>query len=712
MRHLVAKARISAVLAAFAVVAGLGGQALAAASPWWEHDQGAVRLIASSDAAGNAESVAIGLHFRMKPGWKIYWRSPGDAGFPPRPNWAGSENLAAAAVSWPAPTRFEVLELQTLGYKDEVVLPVAVSTFEPGKPVNLRAKVPFLTCDDICIPYTAELKLDLPAGAETTSREALLLQKFQSRVPRAAGAAFDVDKAEVASSGDKRALLISVRAAEPLAKPDVYVEGPDALAFGAPEVRLSDGGRQALLRVAVTAAKAPGPDLSGTKVTLTVVDGTRAIEKKVALAAATTSLPATADRESGGSSLLVILGLAFLGGLILNLMPCVLPVLSIKLLSVVGHGGGDRRAVRAGFLASAAGILVSFLVLASAAVALSSAGRAVGWGIQFQEPVFLVVMIIILTLFASNLWGLFEIRLPGAIADTAGHVGGGHSLGGHFLVGAFATLLATPCTAPFLGTAVGFALSRGPLEIYAVFAALGVGLSAPYLLVAAAPGLATRLPKPGPWMVTLRRVLSIALAGTALWLLTVAAVQTGYAIAAMIALLMVTMAVALWQLRHLPANARGATWGVVGALCVFAIVATVSLRAPSGPASPVADKVWRPFDRAAIAAEVDRGRVVLVDVTADWCLTCKVNKALVLDRNPVLDRLTSDGVTPMRADWTRPDPLISDYLKSFGRYGIPFNVVYGPGTPNGEPLSELLTTDAVMAALNRARGGATKLSKR
>ena len=712
MRYLVAKARISAVLAAFALVAGLAGQALAAASPWWKHDQGAVRLIASSDAAGDAESVAVGLHFRMKPGWKIYWRSPGDAGFPPRPNWAGSENLAAAAVSWPAPTRFEVLELQTLGYKDEVVLPIAVSTFEPGKPVNLRAKVPFLTCDDICIPYTAELKLDLPAGAETTSREALLLQKFQSRVPRAAGAALDVDKAEVASSGDKRALLISVRAAEPLAKPDVYVEGPDALAFGAPEVRLSDGGRQALLRVAVTAAKAPGPDLSGTAVTLTVVDGTRAIEKKVALAAAATSLPDAAVGESGGSSLLVILGLAFLGGLILNLMPCVLPVLSIKLLSVVGHGGGDRGAVRAGFLASAAGILVSFLVLATAAVALSSAGRAVGWGIQFQEPVFLVVMIIILTLFASNLWGLFEIRLPGAIADTAGHVGGGHSLGGHFLVGAFATLLATPCTAPFLGTAVGFALSRGPMEIYAVFAALGIGLSAPYLLVAAAPGLATRLPRPGPWMVTLRRVLSIALAGTALWLLTVAAVQTGYAIAAMIALLMVTMAVALWQLRHLPANARGATWGVVGALCVFAVVATVSLRAPSGPATPVADEVWRPFDRAAIASEVDRGRVVLVDVTADWCLTCKVNKALVLDRNPVLDRLTSDGVTPMRADWTRPDPLISDYLKSFGRYGIPFNVVYGPGTPNGEPLSELLTADAVMAALNRARGGATKLSKR
>lgn len=711
MRHFVAKARNSLILAGIALAASAGGQAFAAASSWWEHDQGAVRLIAASDATGAAESLAVGLHFRMKPGWKIYWRSPGDAGFPPRPNWAGSENLADAAVSWPAPTRFEVVGLQTLGYKDEVVLPVAVSTFEPGKPVNVRAKVPFLTCDDICVPYTAVLSLDLPAGAETTSREAGLLQKFQSRVPRAPGATLDVDKAEVASSGDRHALLISVRAAEPLAKPDVYIEGPEALAFGAPEVRLSDGGRQALLRVAVSAAKGRGPDLDGTPVTLTVVDGARAVEKKVSLTAAA-SVPVAAGRETVGASLLVILGLAFLGGLILNLMPCVLPVLSIKLLSVVGHGGADRHAVRAGFLASAAGILVSFLVLATAAVGLSSAGHAVGWGIQFQEPLFLVVMIIILSLFASNLWGLFEIRLPGAIADAAGHAGGGHSMGGHFLVGAFATLLATPCTAPFLGTAVSFALSRGPFEIYAVFAALGIGLGAPYLAVAAMPGLATRLPKPGPWMVTLRRILSIALAGTALWLLTVAAVQTGLAIAAMVALLMVTMAVALWQLRHLPSDARGATWGVVGALCVLALIATVSLKDTAPPVTTVADKVWRPFDRGAIAAEVRRGRVVLVDVTADWCLTCKVNKALVLDRNPVLDRLVSKGVTPMRADWTRPDPAISDYLKSFGRYGIPFNVVYGPGTPQGEPLSELLTTDAVMAALNRAAGGTAKVSAR
>ena len=527
------------------------------------------------------------------------------------------------------------------------------------------------------------------------------------------GAALDIDKAEFASSGTKKALLISVRAAEPLKKPDVYVEGPDTLAFGAPEVRLSDGGRSALLRVAVTAAKEPGPDLSATPVTLTVVDGARAIEKKVGLVAAASTPAAVApEGDSGGESLLVILGLAFLGGLILNLMPCVLPVLSIKLLSVIGHGGADRRAVRAGFLASAAGIVVSFLVLATAAVMLSSAGQAVGWGIQFQEPLFLVVMIIILTLFASNLWGLFEIRLPGAIADAAGHAGGGHSLGGHFLVGAFATLLATPCTAPFLGTAVGFALSRGPMEIYAVFTALGIGLGAPYLAVAAMPGLATRLPKPGAWMVTLRRILSIALAGTAIWLLTVAAVQTGYAIAAMIALLMVTMAVTLWQLRHLPSDARGATWGVVGALTVLALIATISLKDSQAPGVVAADKVWRPFDRAAITSEIRRGNVVLVDVTADWCLTCKVNKALVLDRDPVFERLTSDGVTPMRADWTRPDPKITAYLKSFGRYGIPFNVVYGPGTPDGEPLSELLTADAVMGALNRARGNGAKLSSR
>ncbi|MEK9646313.1 MAG: thioredoxin family protein, partial [Alphaproteobacteria bacterium] len=414
-----------------------------------------------------------------------------------------------------------------------------------------------------------------------------------------------------------------------------------------------------------------------------------------------------------GYGFAAILGLALLGGLILNLMPCVLPVLSIKLLTVISHGGETPGRIRAGFVASAAGIVVCFLLLGTAAVGLKAAGLAAGWGIQFQQPVFLAFMIAVITLFACNMWGLFEIRLPDAVSDaaaTAGHGTGG--LAGHFLTGAFATLLATPCTAPFLGTAVGFALSRGAMEIYAVFMFLGIGLALPWLLVAAFPVLVNRLPRPGHWMTTLKRILSIALVGTALWLLSVMWFQIGGPATMMIALLMTAIGFTIWQYRHLSDRARFATWIVVGLLTAISMVGAGSF-AGGGASGEVAakDDVWRKFDLAAIDREVAKGNTVLVDVTADWCLTCQVNKSLVINRGRVAEIIGGGRIVAMKADWTRPDPEIADYLKSFGRFGIPFNAVYGPSAPNGVPLPEILTESAVLAAIGKA-GGAAAIAAR
>lgn len=682
---------------------------LAAASDWFETEHGSVRLIAATEATGDREQIALGLHFRMKPGWKIYWRSPGDAGFPPSVNWAGSENLAKAEMRWPAPERFEVLGLQTLGYHDQVILPISASVFEPGKPLNVAARLAWLTCDDICVPYEARLALNLPSGPETTTRNAGLIQSYQAKVPPAAGenTPLRIASADVAASGAGPILIVEATAATPFAKPDLYVEGPEALGFGAPAVALSEENKRALMRIAVAVPKGDPTELAGREVTLTLVDGDRAVEHKIALGRAQ-AVPGEAGDALGGEigyTLWAILGFALLGGLILNLMPCVLPVLSIKLLSAVSHGGGESREVRRGFLASAAGILASFLVLATAALLLREAGQAVGWGIQFQEPLFLVPMIIILVLFGANLLGLFEIRLPGAVSDVAATAGGHDtSIRSHFLTGVFATLLATPCSAPFLGTAVGFALSRGAGEIYAVFAALGIGLALPYFAVAAMPKIATALPKPGPWMNTLKKVLSIALFLTALWLLSVLAIQIGIPAAAMVGAMMVAIVVAVWQLRGLSGKGRFATWIVVAGVCVLSLGGTAAFRSIAADEAAVAssDSLWRPFDPVAIGREVALGRTVLVDVTADWCITCQVNKKLVLDREPVRSRLASGEVVLMRADWTKPDPKIAAYLKSYGRFGIPFNVVYGPGSPKGEPLPELLTADAVLSTLDQA----------
>jgi suppressor for copper-sensitivity B len=356
--------------------------------------------------------------------------------------------------------------------------------------------------------------------------------------------------------------------------------------------------------------------------------------------------------------------------------------------------------VRAGLLATAAGVLASFLAIAAVLSGLKLAGAAVGWGIQFQQPWFLAAMAAAMTLFAASLWGLLPIPLPGFAAGAVS-VRSRHATLDAFLAGAFATVMATSCSAPFVGTAVGFALARGPGEIVLVFAALGLGMAAPLLAVAAAPGLVRLLPRPGPWMVVLQRVLGVALAGTAAWLLwvvaqvsgVVAATVTGAALAAMVGAL---------ALRG-GTGGRGRRAGVAGALAVIAVLVPSLVPPPAVPASSAGQAAqWRPFDQDAIRREVAAGRLVFVDVTAAWCLTCKLNEAAVLDRAPVLDRLRSPGVVAMRADWTRPQPRVTAYLQSFGRYGVPLDVVYGPGRPEGVPLPELLSASAVLDALSKA----------
>lgn len=674
-----------------------GARADSAASPWATNDQGQVRLVSAVSGVGNATEVQLGLHFQLKPDWKISWRSPGDAGYPPSAEWRGSSNLAEARLSWPTPHRFQVLGLQTVGYKDEVVLPVVARPAEPGRPLDLRVAVDYLACATICVPQRVDLALTLPAGPAEPTPHAHDINRFLAAVPGdGARHGLTLQGAETAGEGDRAILRVTVTGEERFDQPDLFIESPDGTQFGPPRLSLEGGGRRAVLEAAAVPGTLTG-SLIGRPLTVTVVDGNRGLEAAVA---------PTAGRPSAGAAdgLLLMLGFALLGGLILNLMPCVLPVLSLKVLGVVAHGGGERRQVRRGFVASSAGIVASFLALAAMAVAVKAAGAAVGWGIQFQQPLFLVAMVVILTLFAANLWGLFEIPLPYWLAGVGRGHGSPHSLAGHFATGAFATLLATPCTAPFLGTAIGFALARGPVEVFAIFAALGVGMSAPYLLVAVWPQLALRLPRPGRWMMVLRRLMGVALAAAALWLLTVMAAQIGAAAAAVVGAMMAVLAVLLAARHRLAGTARPALAAAVGAVALLAFAVPFQATSTSPRMTSAEDSLWRPFRQDAIADMVAEGRTVFVDVTADWCITCQVNKGAVLNRGAVAERLAGPDMVAMRADWTRPDDGIARYLAQFGRYGIPFNVVYGPGAPDGVPLPELLTADAVLSAFDTAAG--------
>ncbi len=675
------------IVKALAIVLGLltlSQSAEALSSNESKSEFGSVRLVSAVEATGTLQQIPLGLHVSLPEGWKTYWRSPGDAGLPARIDWSGSANLAAAEIRWPIPERFSLFGLETFGYEREVVLPILARPTKAGEAMTLVASVDYLVCKDICVPITAELKLELPAGPPLPSEQAHLIDRFNVRVPSVLTAAgLTIEDATTSGSGEKSRLIVVARSDAPFAKPDLLIEGPAGLAFGKPVVERHEGGR--LARFVVPIYPAADTPIAGAPLTLTLTDGDRATEIGVT--------PVVGSASGASAGFVLALLTALFGGFILNLMPCVLPVLSIKLLGVVGHGGAGRTETRRAFLASSAGILASFAVLASAAVAVKAAGMTVGWGMQFQEPLFLVFMIVVVTMFAANLWGLFEVSLPAGLGNV---LGGAQSpgLAGHFLTGALATLLATPCTAPFLGTAIAFALSRGPGEIYAIFFALGLGLSLPYLAVAAAPGIATRLPRPGAWMATLRRILALALAATGLWLLWVLSSSSGLPVSLAVGVLMIAAvgALALMQRARL----------AVVAMIVFAFIAPQALGTSTTPERVADGDLWRPFDRAEIPRLVAAGKTVVVDVTADWCLTCQVNKRLVIADEAISKRLKAPDVVALRADWTRPDRAIADYLASHGRYGIPFNVVYGPGRPDGVVLPELLTVSAMVEAIETA----------
>ncbi len=684
---------VSVLTTALLLASPLAAQA--AATGWVGDDHSAARLIAATDAVGSAATVDAGLEIRLAAGWHAYWRSPGDAGIPPSIDWAGSDNLAQAQISWPAPSRYSLQGFETAGYRDHVVLPIVLTLAHPGQPLQLHAKVDWAACAQICVPYSAKFDLILPAGPAAAAPEAPLIAAARALVPRGlAAAGLQLVSANIVRDGHDPNLVVRLRSPDAAFRaPDLFVEGVAKGSPGRPLVQLSRWGHAAHLTVPIR--DAGDAALAGKKLTLTFVDGARAAELEA------TPLPGPPSGEA--ARLISIIGIALLGGLILNAMPCVLPVLSLKLLAVASQAGEDRRRVRLGLLVTALGVLASFAAIAGALVALKAAGSTIGWGIQFQWPWFVAGMAALTTLFAASLWGWLPIALPRAVYDAAGTGRTRRPYADAFATGAFATLLATPCSAPFVGTAIGFALSQGPPQIAIVFAAMGTGLASPYLLVAAAPRLVAFLPRPGRWLYVLRAILGAALAGTALWLLFVLAALSGTRVALETgaALVLVVVLLALRSRRSMPVPAArlasAATAIVVAGSVLWPAFAGVEHSSP-----PAAAGRWQKFDPSAIPQLVGQGKTVFVDVGAAWCLTCKVNEAVVLDSDRVARRLSGPGVVAMRADWTRPDPAVTAYLESFGRYGVPFDAVYGPRRPDGEALPELLTTGIVEQALDRA----------
>lgn len=625
-----------------------------AATGGWHGDKdiARLRLIAATSATGDEAVIRGGLEVELGEGWKIYWRSPGDAGLPPVLDFSKDENIQQHALQFPAPHRFSLFGLDTFGYGERVIFPLTLEVVDASKPLAVVADFSGLVCREVCIPLLYQLDLAVPRGAASPSRHAFDIAHAQAQVP-SPGTSGGVRVVEAVVGGDTLSLRLADRDGMAVGLghyasggvSDVLWEADDGFTFSAP--RFVNGA--AVVNIIGSNGKSPQA-LIGKQAVATVLTPEYMLEEAITITATASGEYASlynmggSIASIGGGLLIAIIG-GLLGGVLLNGMPCVLPVLAVKLASVIGLGGAAEKTIRRRFLMTAFGIVASFIALGLVLLILRAGGAAIGWGVQFQNPLFLSGLIVVMLGFAlvlADFWVLPVPAFASRLAAAHGRLGGDvKDMAG----GALAVLLATPCSAPFLGVAVAFAFVATAIEMLAVFVAMGVGLALPWLVVAAKPKWVAVLPKPGTWLVGMKRILAGGLVVTALWL----------------------GLVLVWE-----GGGGDGDW-----------------------------EIWSPGKAEMLVAE---GQVVLVDVTADWCLTCKANKLFVLNSETTKDLVKQVGAVKLKADWTKRNDHILAYLSSFDRYGIPFNIVYGPGARHGIILPEVLTHASLAEALKRARG--------
>jgi thiol:disulfide interchange protein DsbD len=668
------------------------------------HVQLELRPAAAAVAPGGTLYVA--LHQKIRDGWHTYWRNPGDAGEPPKLAWTLPPGWTAGDIVWPAPRRLPVGPLMDYGYEGEVFLPIPISAPRAaaiGRPAHLKTAVSLLVCKDICVPEDATLELDLPVAA-------------------AGGGVADAGVARALAAAPRRPPLKGVMALKgrrlQLAAVSPVLHGPavsEAYFFPYDSTVIDHAKPQAVERGPGGLTLSIAPGYAFTKGTppktlagVLEVDG-RAYELDVAkgaLPAAAAGLgPAKGAGRAGfhGTNGVAALGLAmvfaFAGGLVLNLMPCVFPILSMKALALASHADGTSRPRLQG-LAFLLGALATFVGLAAVLIAAKAAGSEVGWGFQLQAPGVVAALSLLMLLIGLNLSGVFEAGLS---LQRLGAGPGGGGLTASFLTGVLAVVVAAPCTAPAMASAVAYALTRSEWEALAVFAGLGLGFAAPFTALSFAPRLLARLPRPGPWMDAMKRALAFPMYGAAAWLVWVLTVQAGASAMAALLAAAVILALAAWlygvaqrtQLRGGRPAWLYAASGAAGLLAIGAVGA--GLEAPQGASE-------QPFSQARLEQLQTQHKPVFVNFTAAWCITCQVNERAALASREVQEAFARTGAVYLKGDWTRRDPEIAQALAEHGRAGVPLYLVYGKDGSQPRVLPQILTSGEVVAALDRAAG--------
>ena len=688
-------------------------------------------LLLSHSVAKPGDTITAALKLDHGPGWHTYWRNPGDSGLPTNIEWELPEGVSAGEIQWPVPEKMVLLSFLSYVYEGELLLlvPVTINSNVPAGPLTLKGKADWLQCTDkTCEPEDQIIEATLLVGnAGELSPENESIEQWRKRLPRK-DPAFEV-KARWGKGGtsEERPLLIEWMPHEAAEAPDFFAYLGEGFSIQPKtEVLQADGQIVTIQKTVTTEDKWP-TTISG--IVLDRSEGEHPVAYEVALSIPEEPLIGAAGSvasgvpEAGPSifaevSLWKVVLFAFIGGLILNIMPCVLPVIALKVLSFVRQSGADHGRARQFGLIYAMGVVTSFLVIAGMIIAVQQAGGIASWGMQFQNPVFLVVMITLVTLIGLNLFGVFEITLGGRTMGAASEIAGREGKAGAFFHGVLATVLGTSCTAPFLAFAIGYALSQSAVITILLFGVMGIGLALPYVVLTWNPRLLKFLPKPGPWMERFKVAMGFPMLATAVWLFGVAVkAHFGANGAFWLALFLVLLGLGAWVWGEFVQRAHrrkpiGAAISLATIAFAFGFVLEKQLqwRNPAYEGQSVmanaADGIqWEKWSPEAVAKARAEGHPVLVDFTADWCLNCQANKITSIEIESVEEKLKEIGAVSLLADFTRKSPEIAEELRKFQRGGVPLVLVYPPdATAQPIVLPPTLTPQIVLDALEQAAG--------
>ena len=674
-------------------------------------------LLADTKALVPGKPFTVGLLLRMAPGWHTYWKFSGDAGLPTEMKWKLPPGWKIGEIQWPIPLKtIDPGDIETYGYQDEILLMQEITP--PLKldvsSVQLAAEANWLVCEKICIPGSATLRLDLPVASSSEPANADVFARYRRLVPQNWPGP-NVATASWSRVGSELRLKIS---SEMLAKSpplDFFPLPEQDTIVGHPAVQ-SLNNNEIVFRIPLESAPKNLSSIAGLVVFAQQPNGEHRAAWQIARASAAVQTGSSAllsARPAAARGIFTFLLFGFLGGMILNLMPCVLPVISLKIFGFIQQAGQSRQKIFRSGIAFTLGIFAWFIALAVLLIALKGAGRDVTWGgFQFTNPYFVLALSVIVLVFALNLFGVFEIWLPQSVTRSLLSTSERKDYLGSFLQGVFATVLATPCTAPFLGTALGFAFTQSAVIILAMFIAIAAGMSTPYLLLSVQPAWLRLVPRPGPWMIHVKQFMGFLLLATLLFLLYILGAQRGLDGAMWASCFLLVVSIACWMKgAFVSPTATGTKRTIVRVLMLMLVLGSgVYLIGDKFQSAKIASADsrlpgnWQAFTPERLQAELGQGHTVFVDFTAAWCLTCKFNEANVLEAQDVKDAFQRHGIVKLKADWTNGDPAITKLLRQFGRPGVPLYVLYPAN--NEEPIvfPELLTKSMLLDKLETVAG--------